>query len=199
MGPAEEGPPTAGPSRRRHLPSSRVLGARRLRAYPVMCTWLRCLKDDRACAPASPGPSACVPRDGPSSAGGRIVGAPLIARGDRPRVRTSEAARVAAIVTRATARMDVRTRPAPLNAQARPAPLGANARPALSKSRPGPRGPSRRQGPPCPSRGPRPLRSRGTPKHRSATGPCGPVVSTSGRAAGYCGETLASATPVMSL
>ena len=60
MGPAEEGPPTAGPSRRRHLPSSRVLGARRLRDHPVMRVRLRCLQDDRACAPASPGPSACV-------------------------------------------------------------------------------------------------------------------------------------------
>ena len=77
MGPAEEGPPTAGPSRRRHLPSSRVLGARRLRVHPVIRHRHQRLDDDRACAPASPGPSACVPRGGPSPAGARIVSAPL--------------------------------------------------------------------------------------------------------------------------
>ena len=80
MGPAEEGPPTAGPSRRRRLPSRRVLGARRLRPPPCHSPSPSPPSRRCACAPTSPGPSACVPRDGPSSAGVRILGAPLITR-----------------------------------------------------------------------------------------------------------------------
>ena len=51
----------AGPSRRRPLPSRRVLGARRLRGHPVMRARRRCQEDDRASAPTSPGPSTGVP------------------------------------------------------------------------------------------------------------------------------------------
>jgi hypothetical protein len=43
------------------LPSRRVLGARRLRDHPVIRARLRCLQDDRASAPTSPGPSTGVP------------------------------------------------------------------------------------------------------------------------------------------
>jgi hypothetical protein len=43
-----------------HLPSRRVLGARRLRDHPVIRARLRCLQDDRASAPTSPGPSTGV-------------------------------------------------------------------------------------------------------------------------------------------
>ncbi len=65
MGPAEEGPPTAGPSRRRPLPSSQVLGARRLRPRPELHTCLQCLPVDAPARPTRRGPPPVSPATAP--------------------------------------------------------------------------------------------------------------------------------------